>query len=346
VNSELNQYCYQEWASLPTENYCVITPYLVPKSLPKKVNVGDGFILDSTVRLIGSKPKYLFSSRSVLGQADIDLINDTKLLVVAGANTLKDHFEITPGFSSETLKKIFTPIALCGLGHYGTREQTKYGFSDASIEIVRHILERFPLISVRCEASKEYLTNSIKNISEQVLMTSCPVIFSQHFSDLDFPKKQLYEKLVVTITDRAYIHEQLPLLKMASYLFKTQKKVLALHQNYGNSNLETYAEQLGYCVFKSENYADFLDLYRRTDIHFGNRVHAHLRCLSQGTRSFLTPFDLRQQFFSDSLAFPLIDEKSISFIDTYDFSFFLKKKKLAQVEMYNFISTIKKYISK
>ena len=32
--------------------YTVITPFLVPANLPKKVNIGDGFIMDSSIKLI------------------------------------------------------------------------------------------------------------------------------------------------------------------------------------------------------------------------------------------------------------------------------------------------------
>ena len=32
--------------------YSVITPFLVPDNLPKKVNIGDGFIMDSSIKLI------------------------------------------------------------------------------------------------------------------------------------------------------------------------------------------------------------------------------------------------------------------------------------------------------
>lgn len=32
--------------------YSAITPYLVPDNIPKKVNIGDGFIMDSSIKLI------------------------------------------------------------------------------------------------------------------------------------------------------------------------------------------------------------------------------------------------------------------------------------------------------
>jgi len=42
--------------------YTVITPFLVPDNLPKKVNIGDGFIMDSSIKLIQKKPKFKVSS--------------------------------------------------------------------------------------------------------------------------------------------------------------------------------------------------------------------------------------------------------------------------------------------
>ena len=40
--------------------YSAITPYLVPGNLPKKVNIGDGFIMDSSIKLI-EKNQNLYS---------------------------------------------------------------------------------------------------------------------------------------------------------------------------------------------------------------------------------------------------------------------------------------------
>ena len=43
--------------------YSAITPYLVPGNLPKKVNIGDGFIMDSSIKLIQKNQNFYFLSK-------------------------------------------------------------------------------------------------------------------------------------------------------------------------------------------------------------------------------------------------------------------------------------------
>ena len=62
---------------------CVATPYLVPKYLNKKVNIGDGFIFDS-IKLIKYNPHLVISSREELDDKKIDIINSSKMLIVTG----------------------------------------------------------------------------------------------------------------------------------------------------------------------------------------------------------------------------------------------------------------------
>jgi hypothetical protein len=59
------------------------------------VNAGDGFILDSTEKLIGARASHYFSNRVALSETDIAAINATACLVVAGANSLRDDFTLT-----------------------------------------------------------------------------------------------------------------------------------------------------------------------------------------------------------------------------------------------------------
>ena len=64
-------------------------------------------------------------------------------------------------------------------------------------------------------------------------------------------------------------------MRLVVDLFPAWRRVLALHQDYGHAALADLARSLGYEVFASPNYLDFLDLYRGADLHLGNRVHAH-----------------------------------------------------------------------
>lgn len=330
-------------SALPELNYTIITPYLLPPGTSKKVNVGDGFILDSAIKLLGGRPSNIFSSRRQLNGTDIDRINSTRCVVVAGANTLKDDFEITPGFTRATLAAIKVPLVLMGIGHYGIAEVTR-GLRPESIRLIRSILERFPSISVRCDASRQYLLASLPDCASNVMMTSCPVAHSVDGADFGFVRKPLYRQLVVTITDRALLPQQLPLLPVAKSLFPAERRILALHQDYGNAALPRFAADHGYETFCSQHYEAYLDLYRATDIHCGNRVHAHLKCLSLGIPSFLTPFDLRQLFFSQSLDFPLVAQLPNPEIQTYDFERFAIRQRASRQVMDAFVKSVRSII--
>ena len=197
--------------------YSAITPYLVPDNLPKKVNIGDGFIMDSSIKLIQKKPEFVFSSRVSLTDEDIEKINTTKSLIVMGANTLKDNYEITPNFNLEILKKINVPIILMGVGHYGVESVTNNGLDTNSLNLLEEITNRFPFISVRCNYSYNYLKRS--NINEQnILNTSCPVIYSVDEVNKQFSKSN--QKVVVTITDRIHIDKQIGLFHFVKDNFK------------------------------------------------------------------------------------------------------------------------------
>ncbi len=326
--------------NLSVKPFSVITPYKIPSFLNKKVNAGDGFIYDSSIKLIGYNPKYVFSSRETLNEEKIQQINSTKLLIVTGANILKDNLEIISGFNIETLKKIKVPLALMGIGHYGLNQTNKYGFDRDSKKILKEILTRFPLISVRCKGSYNYIATFFNEITKSILNTSCPVIFELDNIFNNFKKREKYNQLVTTITDRSNLKQQLPILHFAKNFFNSKNKILALHQDYENKNLETYANDLGYKIFKSSNYEDYLNLYKKTDLHFGNRVHAHLKCLSMGIPSFCTPFDLRQFYFSESIGLPLVKDDKHKNLKEFNFNKFILHQSQSKKIMDDFVSQI------
>ena len=321
--------------------YSAVTPYLVPNNLLKKVNIGDGFIMDSSIKLIQKKPKFIFSSRVPLTDKDIEKINTTKSLIVMGANTLKDNYEITPNFNLEVLNKIKVPIVLMGIGHYGVESVTSNGLDADSFNLVKEINYRFPYISARCNFSYDYLKRS--GIDDQsVLNTSCPVIYSVDEVNKQFSKTN--QKIVVTITDRIHIDKQIGLFHFVKENFKDSNLIASFHQNYNNNELDKYLKNLGFEIFKSEQYEDFIELYKDTDLHIGNRVHAHLKCLSLGVRSFLTPFDLRQLYFSKSLDFPLINKLPDDILETYNFDNFKFKQNEYKLNIDKFINKVKEFI--
>lgn len=316
------------WPDLAAGEYAVITPYLLPAGSPKRVNHGDGFILDACVRLIGRRPALLLSSRAPLDSEAIEAINRTRGVVLAGSNSLKDDFAPTPGFNYATLARIAVPIVPFGVGHYGVDAETR-GLSSEAAEILLEIHRRIPFSSVRCDASYRYLVRGVPALADRVLMTSCPVVHVREGIGGGFARRDWYEQAVVTITDRVHLDAQLPLLGLARTLFQARRWVLALHQDYGNPTLDAYATGLGFDVVRSGDYGALLALYAGTDLHFGNRLHAHLKCIANEVVSFLCPFDLRQAYFAQSLDFPLITDESLGAIVSYDFG--RVRRRLAQI---------------
>jgi hypothetical protein len=328
---------------VPIAKYSILTPWLLPPGSPKKVNAGDGFIKDSAEKLIGARATHYFSNRSPLRDDDISQINNTSCLVVAGANTLRDDFTLAPEFTLSTLDRITVPVVLLGLGHYGVAGVTRGLNSDAQT-LLAAILERFPYMSVRCDRSWEYVVQSASQFRDRILMTSCPVVYAVDGINKGFSRKSEYDLLVVTLTDRSMLNEQLPILDYAPLSFAAKRRVLALHQDYGNTGLHAFARQRGYEVFTSHSYQDFIALYEASDVHVGNRLHAHLKSMSLGIISFLTPFDLRQKFFAESLDFPLITSLPSPEFELYDFSRFTARREAARPSMQKLLSAIRELL--
>ena len=328
---------------LPQSDYAVITPYLVPDGTTKKVNIGDGFILDSATKLIGSIPRVALSSRLPLSPEAIERINAGSCLIAMGANSLKDDFELTPGFDLATLARIKVPVLLMGVGHFGTLD-VAHNLKPASCALLRALLDRFPYISVRCDASRRYVMQSLPDKDESILMTSCPVVHPVDGIDRKFERKAVYNMLVVSVTDFAELRAQLPLLVAARESFPSTRRILALHQDYEHVQLWDYARHQGYEVMRSHDYQDFISLYAEADLHFGNRVHAHLKCLSNGVTSFCTPFDLRQEFFAESLDYPLITRVPNPEFAQYDFNRVIRRRDAARDRMATFLNALKSVI--
>ena len=109
--------------------------------------------------------------------------------------------------------------------------------------------------------------------------------------------------------------------------------------------MQNFAKQLGYEIFISDKYQDYIDLYKESDIHIGNRVHGHLKCLSMGIPSFCTPFDMRQKFFSISIGLPLVNKTNDPSLKDFNFENFKNHQKERFKTMRSFISKILEQIT-
>jgi len=320
--------------------YTVLTPYLVPRHLAKRTNAGDGFVLGACESLIGSRASAYFSSWEALADEAISQINSSQFLLLAGTNRLKDELVICPDFSLRTLDKIKVPVILMGQGHYGVPSSAT-GMTANSITMMEALLERFPMMSVRCDASAHYMRTALPKCAEMILMTSCPAAYPVDGIDKGFERKGEYDCLVATITDRSNLQSQLAFLRYIPKVVRARRRVVALHQDYGNNEVKNFIRSLGYEVFSSSNYEDYIDLYKASDLHIGNRLHAHLKCLSMGVVSFLLPFDLRQAYFADSLDFPLLSTFPNSEMAAYDFNRYRSRLAAADKAMTRFLEGVR-----
>jgi hypothetical protein len=193
--------------------------------------------------------------------------------------------------------------------------------------------ERIRYSSWRCPITVEYLRRSLPHLEDQFLMTGCPVIYDTPIlSNQPFSGEP--HRVVVTVTERgAFWDREQSTLNYIATQYPYAERILALHQVFDDvranmdsvsgkvpSDLRSRARKLGFRIYRAVGVAETEDLYRGTDLHFGSRLHAHLFCLSQARRSFLTFVDGRCRGFSLAFSFPIIDYRSIWDGIDYEFS--------------------------
>ncbi|MEH2255589.1 polysaccharide pyruvyl transferase family protein [Nostoc sp.] len=334
--------------------YAVITPYIVPVEIQNKkaVNIGDGFILNNLIKLLyPAECKYLFTSRKELSENDIDKINSTKALILAGANQLNDNFIIVPGMSLATLAKIKVPVVPFGIGIHGIPKQN-IDMSNTTKEILRAIHERISFSSWRCPLTIQYLNNSLPELLDNFLLTGCPVMYDDKILD-DAGFYHQAKTVVVTVTERQdFWDRETKTINFVANKYRKSRKILSLHQDFLEikSNLQNnqdsiwntlkikvlkkydktplslrnYARDKGFQIFKPTSVDECLSFYNSCDLHIGSRLHAHLYFLSQAKKSFLTYVDERCIGFSNLLEFPICDFNNLNEYFNYDFEIYRK----------------------
>jgi hypothetical protein len=350
-------------------NYSILTPYIVPPEMQarKVVNIGDGFILNSIIKLLSPyKCKYLFTPRKPLSESDIAKINSTKALILAGANQLNDDFTIAPEMNLEHLEKIQVPIVPFGIGIYGVQSRNN-AMSEATKKILYAIHQRIKFSSWRCNLTIDYLEQFLPELSDKILMTGCPVMYNQKILD-KVPFSENKKKVVITVTERGDFWErEVETLNFVSKHFPSSRKILSLHQDFaslGNQAkpkkifvffgtktqqkttskpllLREYAIEQGFKIFLPRSVEDCFRFYNRCDLHIGSRVHAHLYFLSQSKKSFLTYVDDRCLGFAKTLDFPICDFANLERYCDYDFEIYRQNCLATFVNMQKFVNYLK-----
>ena len=346
-------------------SYSVITPYRMsrdPGDL-KRANVGDGFILKAVMKLLEPyRCEHIFSSRVTLSPEDINKVNSTQMLVLAGANQLNDNFSAIPGFNCADLEQIKVPIIPMGIGFNG-EEGKNDGMSDETKSIMALIHRRSKWSSWRCPLTIDYLHRNLPEMSEHFLLTGCPVMFLGEPGKHIPLKERTPESVVVTTTDRGtYWQRETQTIDFVHKTFPGARKILALHQApreiktrkrlkkllrgdleqlHTPAALSGYARRRGFEIFQSDEPEDFLDLYRNSDLHMGSRLHAHLFCLSLRKSSFLTYVDGRMAGFSQLLKFPICDPARLADYMDFDFNICWQQIESVKPTMDRFVSYLK-----
>ncbi len=311
-------------------NYSVLTPALVPDAARswKKANVGDQLILDSIEELVGAhhSPSVRLSSWQKLSGADIERINETRALILAGANPLQDEYRIAPEFTIEDLHRIRVPIIPVGVGLYGDRAK-EVRMSASTATMLRGIHERIEFSSWRCPRTIDYLVRNLPELRGKMLMTGCPVVQSGRSTRPQNPVDANAGSVAVTVTERGlgWWARELRILESVRRAFPGRMTTLVLHQQFKSTNskavlrsllpsrygqpadFHALARRRGFEVVCPATTAEMRAFYSGSSVHVGSRLHAHLHFLSQNKSSYLFAVDGRAQGFADSLAFPLLD---------------------------------------
>ncbi|NTW27560.1 MAG: polysaccharide pyruvyl transferase family protein [Candidatus Moranbacteria bacterium] len=345
-----------------TNYYSVLTPFIIPNELKyKKVNLGDGFILNAIKRQIPfSELRYQFSTKRSLTDSEIDLINNGKALIIAGANQLNADYVPWVGFSLESFNKITVPIIPFGVGYGGELHSTGK-MSELTKEILLRIHGNIKFSSWRCFNTVKYLNSSVDDIGKKVLMTGCPVIYGSKLLNGE-PFSSSVKKIVYTPTERGFWKKrEYDTLRFIVDNFKGSEITMVLHQDYTKLGireylwnllhnqslprlLHAYAKKRGVAIVMPKTIEEGESIYNDCDLHIGSRLHAHLYCLSMCKKSFLTHVDGRAVGFSEYLNFTIVDHTEISKYLDYDFEIYRKSAIIHYEEMKKFINYLREIL--
>lgn len=346
-------------------SYSMLSPYVAPRdpSRLKRQNIGDGFIMKAIMEQL--KPhecEVILSGREPLTPSDIDRINSTRALVLAGANQLDDHFTVAQGSTLADLERIEVPIVPIGIGVNGEPGKND-AMSDETRQVMLYIHSKLKWSSWRCPLTVDYIARNLPELSEKALLTGCPVMYlgGRHggSSHLD----QAPKRIAVTFTDRdRFWDRESRTIDFINARFPSSDKVFSIHQKMPTRSLRkklkllltggsdhkrlsdrllSHAQRRGFELFSSTEVEDYLRLYRECDLHIGSRLHAHLYFLSLRKPSFLTYVDDRMLGFSQMLGFPVCDHDRLGDYMDFDFATCWNNMEAIEPTMTRFVGYVK-----
>lgn len=342
----------------------ILTPYLMPPALSgwKTVNLGDGFILLAIQRLVGPiADADMFSPRVEPAAADQAAMEQSRLVILGGANQLNDKYRVWPKLTAERLSRSsfrFVPFAV---GIHGDPSVT-VRMSDETKAIFEIIHERVKFSSWRCPKTIAYLNENLPHLKDRFLLTGCPVVFDRPLLD-SVRFHDATRVVAVTATERGDFWErEVATLETVARNFPRSRRVLVVHQNFSPPprfealrdrflkvdeaadkpavRFRRLARKLGYRVVFPESAQAAINIYRKVDLHIGSRLHAHLRMLSQNKRSFVIPVDDRARGMAELFNFPICDPTSLESDLSFDFETVRRAAQRVYPNMQRFVRSL------
>lgn len=342
----------------------VLTPYLIPDSLRgrKVVNLGDGFILRAIERLVGRfSEARTFSPRIALPFTVQKVLEDSPAVILAGANQLNDRYTVWPGLTAECIRASRLKLVPFGIGLHGEPGFTDH-LSDVTKDVLIALHEKIEFSSWRCPHTVEYLKRELPQLSSQMLMTGCPVIYDQPLIDGQ-PFGKSDRRIAVTVTERGdFWGRETAVIDFVAQNFPRAERYLVLHQNYSPPSrfeilrhrwlpqqssrlneyqrLRQYAVRRGFHVLCPTDADACMAFYESVDMHIGSRLHAHLLCLSRARRSWLVPVDGRSVGMAEFLRFPLCQPDELDANLEFDFEIVRDQARQGFAVMRRFLETL------
>ncbi|MFN9275088.1 MAG: hypothetical protein ACK6D2_05075, partial [Planctomycetota bacterium] len=182
--------------------FAALTPYLIPAALrgKKAQNLGDGFILRAIERCVGRiASARTLSPRVAPAPAELAVLAQAPLVVLAGANQLHDGWPLGPGLTVAQVRAAPLRLLPFGVGLHGMPGHPD-GMSDATRAILTEVHARVPLSSWRCSRTVAYLRRELPALAERFVMTGCPVVYDRPLLDGE-PFRRTEGHVAVTVTE-------------------------------------------------------------------------------------------------------------------------------------------------
>lgn len=305
----------------------------------KHKNVGDYLISHRAHNLLKHfiDPDLVDLNRFDLPENMYDVINNSDALFLCGGPAYRDA--VYPKIYNLDLDKIHVPVIPYGVGWKADIkvQPEDFSFTPESLGFIKRIHANIPRSSVR-----DFLTEKVIHLAgiDNVIMTGCPATYDLEFKDTAFSFKDEPESILVSGPAKADKYT-LDLIKYIGTRFPKAQKKLALHHGYfprynrsglemgrRNAGLAATAAMNGFKIVNlSSDLPKMFEIYDRTDLHIGYRVHGHLYCTSKRIPSFLICEDVRGTGQLTTLGMPAIlsDDGTIDRIGVLLEEYFARK---------------------